>query len=204
MGIISKFSSVAKLAKTLLLSNRKKDNLPIFCVSSGMDCRFTSNARVFNHPLKPESIKLGNGVVIDGTLEVYSQGNLVIDDYSFIGNSRIFCAVKVSIGKGCWIADHVFIMDSDLHPISAKRRLQDAIDFSKGIFPDVYRNIPNSPVTIKDTVWIGVNSIILKGVTIGEGAVVGAGSVVTKDVPAWTIVAGNPARVIREIPEDER
>lgn len=61
-----------------------------------------------------------------------------------------------------------------------------------------------APVKISDKVWIGFNSIILKGVTIGEGAVVGAGSVVTKDVPAWTVVAGNPARIIREIPENER
>ena len=53
-------------------------------------------------------------------------------------------------------------------------------------------------------VWIGFNAIILKGVTIGEGAVVGAGSVVTKDVLPWTVVAGNPARLIREISENER
>jgi acetyltransferase-like isoleucine patch superfamily enzyme len=95
-------------------------------------------------------------------------------------------------------------MDSDLHPLSPEQRLNDAKKFSKGIFPDVYTNIPNAPTTIKNSVWIGVNSIILKGVTLGEGVVVGAGSVVTKDVPAWTIVAGNPARIIREIPENER
>jgi acetyltransferase-like isoleucine patch superfamily enzyme len=95
-------------------------------------------------------------------------------------------------------------MDSNLHPISPNRRLQDAINFSMGIFPDVYTNIPNSPLVIHDSVWIGVSSIILKGVTIGKGAIIGAGSVVTKDVPPWTIVAGNPASIIREILEHER
>ena len=95
-------------------------------------------------------------------------------------------------------------MDSDLHPLSAKRRFEDAKNFADGVFPDVYNNIPNAPVKIEDAVWIGVNCTILKGVTIGEGSVVGAGSVVTKNVPPWTIVAGNPARIIREIPEDER
>jgi len=57
---------------------------------------------------------------------------------------------------------------------------------------------------IKDKAWIGFNSIILKGVTIGEGSIVGAGSVVTKDIPDWSIVGGNPAKVIREISENER
>ena len=61
-----------------------------------------------------------------------------------------------------------------------------------------------SPVRINDRAWLGFNSIILKGVTIGEGAIIGAGSVVTKDVPAYTIVAGNPARIIQEIPLNER
>jgi galactoside O-acetyltransferase len=60
------------------------------------------------------------------------------------------------------------------------------------------------PVKIEDKVWIGFNSIILKGVTVGEGAIVGAGSVVTKDVPPYTIVAGNPARIIRELTPEER
>jgi acetyltransferase-like isoleucine patch superfamily enzyme len=170
----------------------------------GLGCNLTPNSRVFNHARNPQSIELRQGVFIDGTLEVYEKGKITIDDYTFFGNSRIYCANSVSIGKGCWIADHVSIMDSNLHPISAKRRFEDAVNFSKGIFPDVYSNIPNSPVVIKDSVWIGVSSVVLKGVTIGEGAVIGAGSVVTKDVPPWTIVAGNPARIIREIPEDER
>ncbi len=174
------------------------------CLVQGTDCKVSKKTIIYNHSGNPNSIKLGNGVFVDGTLEVYSKGNLFIDDYTFFGFSRIFCANRISIGKGCWIADHAFIMDSDLHPVSPTRRFEDAINFSKGIFPDVYREIPNAQVVIEDSVWVGVNCVILKGVTIGEGSIIGAGSVVTKDVPPWTIVAGNPARVIREIPEDER
>ncbi|MEW5859288.1 MAG: DapH/DapD/GlmU-related protein, partial [Cyanobacteriota bacterium] len=60
------------------------------------------------------------------------------------------------------------------------------------------------PVIIEEDVWIACNSIILRGVTIGKCSVIGAGSVVTKDVPAWTIVAGNPARIIGKVPEGEQ
>ena len=193
-----------KIADTLESYPSVKNNIYQHCLTHGKDCRFTDNVKIYNHPNNPGAIILREGVFIDGILEVYNNGFLTIDNYTFFGNSRIYCANKISIGKGCWIADHVFIMDSNLHPISAKRRLQDGIDLSKGIFPDVYCDIPNAPVTIKDTVWIGVNSVITKGVTIGEGAIIGAGSVVKKDIPPWTIVAGNPARVIREIPENER
>jgi acetyltransferase-like isoleucine patch superfamily enzyme len=66
-------------------------------------------------------------------------------------------------------------------------------DYSKINLPDTA-----SSIIIKDHVWIGGRSIILSGVTIMEGAVIGAGSVVTKDVPAWTIVAGNPAKIIKQ------
>jgi len=59
-------------------------------------------------------------------------------------------------------------------------------------------------IKINDNAWVGMNCIILKGVTIGEGAIVAAGSVVTKDVQAWTLVGGNPARILKEIPEELR
>ena len=198
--LIKKFANgLRKIA-----NNLDKEKERIFCAQLADNCKFTSNAKIYNHSNKNEAIVLANGVLIDGILEVYNKGFLFIDEYTFIGNSRIFCTSHIAIGKGCWIADHVFIMDSDLHPLSAKRRFNDAKNFSEGIFPDVYTNIPNAPTKIGDSVWIGVNCTILKGVTIGEGSVVGAGSVVTKDVPPWTIVAGNPAKIIREIPEDER
>lgn len=59
--------------------------------------------------------------------------------------------------------------------------------------------VKEAPIIIKDKAWIGMNVIVLKGVTIGEGAVIGAGSVVTRDVPDWTVVGGNPAKEIKSI-----
>jgi galactoside O-acetyltransferase len=65
-------------------------------------------------------------------------------------------------------------------------------------------DVHDEPIKIGDNAWIGINCIILKGVTIGEGAIIGAGSVVTRDIPAWTIAGGNPAKVIKEIPDEHR
>jgi acetyltransferase-like isoleucine patch superfamily enzyme len=190
-----------KVASKIDLSTSSSTSM---CLLQGQNCRFTPNVKIFNHPGNPNQIQLGDGVFLDGTLEVYKDGILKIGNNTFFGNSRIYCTSQISIGKGCWIADHVSIMDSNLHPVSAKKRIQDAADFSRGVFPDVYTNIPNAPTQVSDGVWIGVNAVILKGVHIGEGAIVGAGSVVTKDVAPWTIVGGNPAKLIREIPEHER
>ena len=66
-----------------------------------------------------------------------------------------------------------------------------------------WANVASAAVHINSKAWIGFNSIVLKGVTIGVGAIVGAGSVVTRDVPPWRLVAGNPARIIRELPSHE-
>jgi galactoside O-acetyltransferase len=67
-----------------------------------------------------------------------------------------------------------------------------------------WSNVHHAPIVIRDKAWIGFGAIVLKGVTIGEGAVVGAGSVVTKDVPDWTVVGGNPAQVLYSISPEQR
>lgn len=162
-----------------------------------------SNASVYNHGQKT-NIRLGTGVILDGILECYDRGKLIIGDYSYVGRSRIFAAQSINIGKGVLISDHTVIMDSDLHPLVGKKRYEDLKKWQKGTFPDVYTGILSQPVMLCDYVWVGANCVVLKGVNIGEGAIVGAGSVVVRDVPPYTIVAGNPAKLIREIPPDER
>ena len=117
-------------------------------------------------------------------------------------NGTLVVAESINIGDDVMVSWGVTVVDHDSHSPSFSKRAQDVIDWRIG--KKDWSQVKIAPVKICDKVWVGFNSIILKGITVGEGAVVGAGSVVTKDVPAWTIVAGNPARVIREIPEDER
>ncbi|SHM99032.1 maltose O-acetyltransferase [Anaerosporobacter mobilis DSM 15930] len=104
-------------------------------------------------------------------------------------NCTILDVAKVTIGDNCQLAPNVAIYTAG-HPTHPDTRNS---GYEYGI-----------SVTIGDNVWIGGNSIICPGVRIGSNTVIGAGSVVTKDIPDWVIAAGNPCRVIREITEEDR
>ena len=125
---------------------------------------------------------------------------LVIGSKGFIGS----CLVGY-FSKRCevWEMDVVldynnphFISFEDME-IDFEERDQSAIRIFTSGHPKEIGNVKIAPIIIKDHAWISYNVSILKGVTIGEGAIVGAGSVVAKDVPAWSVVAGNPARVVK-------
>ena len=103
----------------------------------------------------------------------------------FNNNVQVLASAGVNIGADCLIGDAVLIMDADGHALAPELRHQSAG--------------ATDVVTIEDNVWIGSRVIILKGVTLGAGCVVGAGSVVTRSVPPRTVVAGNPARSIRTL-----
>lgn len=123
----------------------------------------------------------GNFSVGAGTdIRVFEGGNLELNSGYINGYTQIVCAKSIKIGKDVAIAREVIIRDTDSHEIVGKE------------------HEPIKPVVIGDHVWIGAKAMIMKGVTIGEGAIVAAGAVVTKDVPPKTIVAGVPARVIKE------
>jgi acetyltransferase-like isoleucine patch superfamily enzyme len=110
----------------------------------------------------------------DGHLDI---GNNVFINYG----SSLVAAALVRVGDDCLIGTHVIVMDTDFHRVEDK-----AWDTS------------GKPIVLEDRVWLGNRCIVLKGVTIGHDAVVAAGAVVTKDVLPRTVVAGNPARVVRE------
>lgn len=152
---------------------------------------------------KTTSIKLGKSASFDSRVEIHA-GHLSIGDYSYMaGPARIssLADTKISIGKFVSIASGVQIIGA-LHkshitnysltrllPISERSQYQHGI--SKG------------DINIGNDVWIGTNAIILSGVNIGDGAIIGAGSVVTKDIPAYAVVVGVPAKIIKYRFDDE-
>ena len=112
---------------------------------------------------------------------------VVISENTMINNNcSIIAVTSISIGKNCRIGFNFQCMDSDFHGLKIKDR-------------DVSEAISSEPIIIENNVFIGSNCVILKGVRVGAGSVLGAGSVVTKDVMPNTVVAGNPAKFIRNI-----
>ena len=89
------------------------------------------------------------------------------------------------------------MVDHDSHSIEWEKRRNDVRDWGKG--KKNWVHIAHAPVVIGDKAWVGFNVSILKGVTIGEGAVIGACSVVTRDIPPYSVAVGNPAKVVRSL-----
>lgn len=118
------------------------------------------------------------------------------------------------VGKGCFIGDYVRIdtshtdmitVEDNVSIASGSRLLCHQRDFSDFCVGDDYMKLGYvvKPIVLKKGCLVGMESFVMPGVTIGEGAIVGAGSLVTKDIPAWTIAAGRPAKVLKEIPKRE-
>jgi len=127
-----------------------------------------------------------------------------IGDNVFVGgNTIIDCVEQIKIEDDVLISYGCLLVDSDNHSIHYGSRKKDLADWRNGGGHDWSTTITR-PIHIGKGAWLGARVMILKGVTVGECAVVGAGSVVSNDVPPFTIVAGNPARVVRKLDPDER
>ena len=141
---------------------------------------------------------LGQGVKAYTWTEfnVEPTGFLEIGDETVLVGAVFMCAESIRIGKRVIVSYNVTIADSDFHPRDPELRRRDAISNA----PEGDRTqrplVSAQPVVVEDDAWIGIGAILLKGVRIGRGARIGAGSVVTRDVPAGAEVAGNPGRIV--------
>jgi acetyltransferase-like isoleucine patch superfamily enzyme len=145
---------------------------------------------------KPDShLAVGAGSMFSGHCYFERAGaKMTLGERSYFAAS-VSCAESVEVGNDVLVAHGGFITDHASHSVSFRERSNDVKDWLAG--RKDWTHVAIAPVVIEDRAWIGYGAIILHGVRIGAGAVVGAGSVVTKDVPPRAVVAGNPARFIR-------
>lgn len=157
---------------------------PADLAACGEGCVFEEGVLVFH----PDRVFLGDGVYVghQTILKGYHAGDLRIGDGTWIGQQCFFHAAgDLTIGRNVGVGPGVKIITS-------------AHEEAGRDVPILHAPIRFAPVVIEDDADLGVGSIILPGVTVGRGAQVGAGAVVTRDVPAYAVVAGSPARVLRE------
>ncbi|RMG92573.1 MAG: acyltransferase [Zetaproteobacteria bacterium] len=169
----------------------------------GPGTRLHSCARIRNARGESRYIKVGSHCRVLGELLTFAHGGQIeIGDWCYIGEgTRIWSARHVRIGSRTLIAHQVNVFDSLTHPLSARRRHEHFRHIIEHGHPEDI-DLDEQPVTIDEDAWIGAAAIILRGVHIGRGAIIAAGSVVTRSVPAWTMVAGNPAKPIRSLSPD--
>lgn len=146
---------------------------------------------------RKNQLHVGEGGALLCYILLCKNGKFKSGNYVQIGpGTRIECVNNIEIGDNTTISRNVIISDNNNHPVNPIDRLQMSYMPLGAEKKQMYYSV-SSPVKIGRTVWIGENARICKGVTIGDGAIVAANSVVTKDVPSNCIAAGNPAKIVK-------
>ena len=175
--------------------------LRLFCYGAEVGKRLSVRGWINLHISPRAEVVIGNSVMLKSGFAdnptacsvktgifCYRGARLFVGDNTGIFGTTIICSKSITIGSKVLIAGGTHIYDTDFHSLDAEIRRDQNEDKNQSL-----------PVSIGNQCWIGSRCIILKGVTIGDQAVIGAGSVVTKDVPPRQLWAGNPAKFIKEL-----
>jgi acetyltransferase-like isoleucine patch superfamily enzyme len=195
---------IVRLAYALLdLPSRWRNRLGVirlhrYC-SAADNVEFAPQTIIHN-PFARDAVRVGSNTLFMGEINVISgAAKIRIGDWCFIGlGAKLWAMESIDIGDRVFISHGVQVFDNNSHSMSAGERharFKELRTVGRHSEPEA---VAHRPISIEDDVWIGFNCAIMKGVTVGRGAIVGAGSVVTHDVAAYSVVVGNPARVVGE------
>jgi acetyltransferase-like isoleucine patch superfamily enzyme len=195
--ICHKIYSIGRFEGLRLQEQQRKDT---FNQAATIDetAWISSTAVIDNKQGLKEKIRVGKNSRITGDLIVFGMGGEIsIGEYCFMGpGSRIWSAGKITIGDRVLIAHNVNIHDNISHSLHSAERHEDFVYFVNSGLQKPF-DIKIQAIVIEDDVWIGFNATIMKGVRIGKGAIIGANTVITKDIPPYAVVVGNPAKIIK-------
>src|SRR5688572_28721529 len=194
------FKSVKYLLKKfnvhIYVKELQEENHINYCRNnvSGNKIYFYSETSIRNLKQDLSKIIIGENTHVRGQLLIWRHGGRIhVGNNSYVGQgTKIWSgnAEGIKIGHSVLISHNVTIIDSDSHEIDAIQRANSFIKLTQEGHPQENKTVKTAPIIIDDYAWISYNVCILKGVKIGEGAIIGAGAVVTKDVPAYTLAAG--------------
>jgi acetyltransferase-like isoleucine patch superfamily enzyme len=161
----------------------------------------TSYSFCFFRSQLARGVEIGPGAstYLGTRFDVGPRGHVKLGKCALVHGARIICDSEIIIGDYALLSWNVVLMDTYRVSLNALERRKELERVPTRQPRLAGADVPAKPVRIESNVWIGFDSCVLPGVTIGEGSVVGARSVVAEDVPAYAVVAGNPARVIRRL-----
>jgi acetyltransferase-like isoleucine patch superfamily enzyme len=192
--LISMAACVRRIGSLLRARRARPDFACGAVVGTGFSCGPTAGCT--NGSGIQANIRIGDRVAILGRLTPRAKGRIRLGNYVTIrARSGIGAAESIEIGDYVIISSDVLIYGNNNHPTSPSRRKE---ILESGFYSPLWQwnNSRKAPIRIASHVWIGQRAAILKGVSIGEGSIVGMGAVVTRDVPPYSIAVGNPARCL--------
>ncbi len=201
---MSLFLRVTKKLKRIVSGNADanalllKDNI----IRIGKNCDISKlNVFIVGGEKGRVAIEMGDNCCVRGQLIVYTKhAKIKLGNNVYIGpNTILECAEGIEIGSNVLISLGCNIIDTNAHSMKASERVHDTADWQQGLQAKNWEVVLSKKISIADNCWIGLRSIILKGVELAEGTIVAAGSVVTKNTIAYTVVAGNPAAVVKQV-----